>query len=119
MVEEDDIEDVVMGYCKEIFTSLNLSNMDQVLDLVDPCITSNIIAVLLEAFTVEEVIKSLHQIHLTKAPNLDGIPTLFFKNNMDPSFINGAYITLILKTHNPSALKIIDPLAYAMWFSNL
>lgn len=104
--------------------------MDQVLDSIDPCITTDIAAVLQQTFTKEEVIESFYQIHPTKAPGLDGMPALLFKNfwhiidkdilhtvlvilnnNMDLSFINDTYIALIPTSHNPKCTKDYRPIS--------
>lgn len=101
-----------------------------VLDAVDPCIFSNMVAVLQESFIEEEVLSTLHEIHLTKALGPNGIPALFFKNfwhvidndvlhtilvvfndNLEPSYLNKTHIVLIPKISNPKNTKDFRPIS--------
>lgn len=79
MNDVDEIENIIIGYFTEIFTSSNPKDLDIVIDSVDLYITSDITVLLHKAFTEEEVIESFHQTYLTKAQSLYGMPALFFK----------------------------------------
>lgn len=80
-LEEDETKRVITNYFRDIFTSSNLRDLHYFLDSFKPCITPYIAAVLQEVFIKEEVLESLHQIHPTEAPGLDGIPTFLLTIN--------------------------------------
>lgn len=130
MKEEDDIEEIILNYFREIFTSSSPTDLDLVLDSVEPYINSNMTQLLEVALTKDKVLASLHQIHPTKALGLDGTPALFFQkfwhvintdvlqtvlailnNNMDPSFINNTHIILIPKIENPKTTRDYRPIS--------
>lgn len=56
----------MVGYFREIFTSSNPSYLNCVLNDMDLCITTNMVATLAEPFTRAEVLTSLHQTTLLK-----------------------------------------------------
>lgn len=87
-------------------------------------------AFLKKAFTEEEIINSLHQIHLTKVSGPDSVLALFFhkywhaidrdvinfvliilNSNIDPSFLNKTYVVLIPKIKNPKSTRDFRPIS--------
>ena len=48
------------------------------IDAIEECITPEMNKELLKEFKPEEVRRELNQMHLTKAPDPDGMPPLFF-----------------------------------------
>lgn len=58
--KKDEIEEIILGYFKAIFTSSNPTNLNVVLDLVGLCMTSDMAAALQEPFTEAEALESLH-----------------------------------------------------------
>lgn len=61
------MESIIVGYCKKIFSSSDLFDLDSVLKSVDHCITLEMAASLQEPFIEAEILDSLHQILPTKA----------------------------------------------------
>ena len=73
-------KDIIHGYFLDLFTSSSPSNVDinSVLTYVKAKVTTDMNNKLLRPFTSDEVHKAMLDMHLTKAPGLDGLPTLFY-----------------------------------------
>ena len=76
--EESVTEAIILDYFKNIFTSDCPTNFDASVDAIEECITPEMNKELLKEFKPEEVRGELNQKHLTKAPDPDGMPPLFF-----------------------------------------
>jgi len=75
---------VVGGTCVSLLKgrSNGLNNTQQLLDVVEPCVTSEMNDSLLAEFS-EEVVAALNSIGDLKAPGPDGMPSAFYKNFWD------------------------------------
>ena len=69
---------IILDYFKNIFTSDCPTNFDASIDAIEECITPEMNKELLKEFKPEEVRRELNKMHLTKAPDPDGMPPLFF-----------------------------------------
>lgn len=126
--DENEIEKIMVGYFKEIFTNSNFLEQNYALDVVDTCIITDMTAFLQEPFTEAKILESLHQIHPTHGPH--GMPVFFFhkfqqvvekevlhtclvivNNNMDPSSLNKTHIVLIPKVTSPKSIKDFKPIS--------
>ena len=67
------IATVAEKYFQDLFTTTNPSNMDNVLNAVDRVVTPNMNHMLLQPYTLDEVM------HLSKSPGLDGMSPFFFQ----------------------------------------
>lgn len=78
--EDDvDISRVLSDYFKVLFTSSSPSGIDEATNLVVGRVSQQHLIVLNDPFTREEIEEALFQMHPTKAPGLDGFPTLFYQ----------------------------------------
>ena len=78
--QEDDqkIEEVVVAYYKELFTTSQPTKFSELLRAVQPKVTTSMNQMLTRDFNVAEVKLALKQMHPQKAPSLDDMPSLFF-----------------------------------------
>ena len=67
------IATVAEKHFQDLFTTTNPSNMDSVLNAVDRMVTPNMNHMLLQPYTLDEVM------HLSKSPRLDGMSPFFFQ----------------------------------------
>ena len=82
MWQEDDqkIEEVVVAYYKELFTTSQPTEFSELLHVVQPKVTTSMNQMLTRDFNVAEVKLALKQMHPQKAPGLDDMPSLFFQH---------------------------------------
>lgn len=121
---------VLKEYFIKLFSTDGDCDMTQVIESVEPKVTSDMNEYLNRAYTPEEVKQALNQMHPTKAPGQDGMPPLFFQNiwsivepsfvatclgilnhGHDPTSLNLTYIVLIPKTKNPKNAKDFRPIS--------
>ena len=77
--DEEGISYIFFDYYQQLFTSSNLSMIDEVVAHIPFTITDELNAELLADFTREEVVVALKQMEPLKALGLDGLPPLFFQ----------------------------------------
>lgn len=75
---DEEVEKVMRNYFIDLFTLVNTCNMHQVLEVVEPRVTTEMDDLLLQPYTEAEIKKALKQMHPTKALGPDGMPPLFF-----------------------------------------
>ena len=80
--QEDDakIEEIVMEYYWDLFTSGNPSDLEELLQVVQPKVTSGMNQSLTKDFTVNEARLALKQMYPLKGPGPDGMPPLFYQH---------------------------------------
>ena len=117
----ESIATTAIAYFESLFTTSNPCRISEVTDTIATRVTDEMNQGLIAAFTKEEVVTALKQMHPTKAPGLDGMSAIFFQKywdvvgdditcmvlnvlNFDMSIadINRTNITLIPKINNPS-----------------
>ena len=75
----EDVAEVAVHYFENIFSSSMFDRMDECLNAVNHRLSSNMLNVLSNEFSADEVKTALFQIGLTKAPGPDGMNALFYK----------------------------------------
>ena len=78
--DEEIIGGIVLDYYTDLFTSNNPTGFDEILEAVQPRVTSSMNQKLTMEFTADEVNVALKQMYPLKAPRLDGMPHLFFQH---------------------------------------
>ena len=76
--EEQLIEEIVVNYYKDLFTTSNPTNFNELLEAVETKVSPSMNQMLIRDFTTREVEQALKQMHPQKAPGPDGMPPLFF-----------------------------------------
>lgn len=69
-----------MGYFASIYKSDRPTNFEASLSAISTWVSLKMIEELLANFKADEVWSALKQMHPTKAPRLDGMSQIFFKN---------------------------------------
>ena len=118
--KETEIESIATEYFRELFKSQSSHHIEEVLEVVTPCINEVDNFFLTAEFIAKEIHQTLKQMHPSKAPEPDGMPALFFQKFW--SFIGtdviryclsilneGVSMTNINKTHIVLIPKIKDP----------
>jgi len=65
-------------YFRELFSTYNLSQLDDFLGSISQVVTKSMNTELLRVFTRQEVEVALKQMAPLKAPGLDGMPPIFY-----------------------------------------
>ena len=78
--DEGKIEEIVVEYYNNLFTSSSPSDFSELLQAIQPKVTLLMNQMLLKPFKGEEVRVALKQMYPLKAPGLDGMPPLFFQH---------------------------------------
>lgn len=113
-------EKILIDYFSSIYSSSNPSGIDEVCCAAGEEIDATTTDLCSTPFEENEVKESIFQMHPTKAPRPDGLPTLFFhkywstvgkdvvvvalevlNNQRDPDDINSTFIALIPKIKQP------------------
>ena len=80
MVHSDDqIVETAINYFQDLFTSSNSADFSGVLNAVDHVVTPAMNITLLQRYSSEEVKQALFQMHPSKSPGPDGMPSIFFQ----------------------------------------
>jgi hypothetical protein len=124
------MESIAVAYFNHLFTSSIPSTVGEVVQYVDPVVTTDTNADLMRPFTYDEVKRALFQMHPSKAPGPDGMTVLFFQKcwhvvGTDVSHvvldflnsgrmlgcINFTHIVLIPKVKNPQCMSQFRPIS--------
>ena len=79
-VDETKMEEIVVQYYNNLFTSSNLSEFNEILNAVQPKVLTSMNQELVRNFTEHEVRLALKQMYYLKATSLDGMSSLFFQH---------------------------------------
>lgn len=128
--EEGEIRDLVSNFYRELFLASAGTRMEELMESINPKVSTPMNDGLLQPFTVEEVKMGLDAIGDLKAPGADGMTSLFYKKYWDtvgeditkevlhflnggalPSRWNETIIVLIPKVKNPEKLKDLRPIS--------
>ena len=74
------IGNTFVEYFEQLFTSSQPTVGDELLEAIQTKVTDRMNSTLLQDFRAHEVEKALKQMHLMKAPRLDGMPPLFYQH---------------------------------------
>ena len=127
---KDSITAAAISYFEKIYSTSSPSGINEVTHALSRCVTEDMNAELTKAFTRDEVINALKQLHPTKAPGPDGMSAIFFhkywdivglniinmvlnvlNSNMPITEINKTNITLIPKTSQPFKMAEFRPVS--------
>ena len=128
--EEEEKRRFITNYFRDLFRSGGVVDSHELTDIVPSRVTDEMNNSLVAEFTPEEVKSALTAIGDLKAPGLDGMPALFYKNFWEivgekvtqealnvlnggqlPEGWNEATIVLIPKVKNPDKLKDLRPIS--------
>ena len=126
----ESIAAIPIAYFELLFTTSNPCRISEVTDSIPTRVTDEMNQGLIAAFTKEEMVTALKQMHPTKAPSPDGMSAIFFQKywdvvgdditcmvlnvlNSDMSIadINRTNITLIPKINSPSKMSDFRPIS--------
>ena len=115
---------IAIAYFESLFTTSNPCRISEVIDSIPTKVTDEMNQGLITAFTKEEMVTTLKQMHPTKASSPDGMSAIFFQkywdvggdditcmvlnvlnSNMSIADINRTNITLIPKINSPSKMS--------------
>jgi hypothetical protein len=127
---EDKVEKLLLDYFKELFTTAGPLNVEETCEVVREKLSQEDKVRCAEAFTSDEVLAAIDQMHPLKAPGPDGLPALFFQkywhivghevqdmvlnalnNNGRLNDLNKTFIVLIPKGKNPHSPKDYRPIS--------
>lgn len=118
--EENQIGNLLVQYYSNLFTSSNPTQLDIVLNRVEPRVSEEMNEQLLRPFEASELHNALKQMESITTPGLDGLLPLFYKqfwskvghedsdailavlnSRTIPNNINHTFLTIIPKVHSP------------------
>ena len=118
--EEEQVGELLIQYYSNLFASCNSTQFDQVLNGVEPRVSSSMNEDLLRPFEASEVQIALKQMDFDIAPGPDRLPPMFYKkfwskvghdiskavlavlnSGTIPNDLNHTFLTLIPKIHSP------------------
>ena len=127
--DKESISATAIAYFQNIYTTSSPSSIEEITRAIPMRITREMNEELIKPFTVEEVIKALHQIHPTKALGPNGMSAVFFQkywgivgtditnmvlnvlnHNLPMIALNKTNIVLIPKTAHPSKMTEFRPI---------
>jgi hypothetical protein len=76
---ENQVEDIAVNYFRNIFTTSHPTRIGETLSAVETVVSEETNQRLLQPFTPEEVRTALVQMHPSKAPGADGMPSFFYQ----------------------------------------
>ena len=80
---EENVSAMIVDFYTKIFSSLNLSGLESVIQHTKGVVSADMNASLIEDFTSLEVEAALRQMAPLKAPSPDGMPPIFFQHYWD------------------------------------
>jgi hypothetical protein len=130
MEQEAEKRALVTNYYNNLFQSNVGNRLDELLQYVQPKVSTEMNEALIKEFTAEEIKLGLDSIGDLKAPGSDGTPALFYKKYWDicgvdiirevkhfleggamPEKWNGTIVVLIQKVMKPEKLKDLRPIS--------
>uniref|UniRef100_A0A453D5J8 Reverse transcriptase domain-containing protein n=1 Tax=Aegilops tauschii subsp. strangulata TaxID=200361 RepID=A0A453D5J8_AEGTS len=128
--EGEELTNYICSYFQDLFTSRTGNRLHELIDKVEPRITTPMHAVLDAEFTREEVKAALDHIGDLKAPGPDGMPSILYKKHWHfmgdrvvdevlavlnggpiPEGWNETIVVLIPKVRTPSRIKDLRPIS--------
>lgn len=130
VVNQDGMCSLVTDYYRTLFTSQQGTRCDELLQQVPTKVTDAMNMELMKPYSDEEIKNALFSMGDLKAPGLDGMPALFYKNFWEkvgldvgkevksllngsemPAHWNETVVVLIPKIPNPERLKDLRPIS--------
>ena len=128
--EEQIIEEIVVDYYKNLFTTSSPTNFNEILEAEETKVSPSMNHMLNRDFTAREVEQALKQMHPQKAPGPNDMPPLFFQHfwsisgeevtktvldflnlGIFPPNFNETNIVLIPKVNNPKIVTDFRPIS--------
>ena len=125
-----EIAKVAVSYFERLYMTSNPDKILEVVEAIDPKVSTDMNQSLIKQFTRDEVEAALKQMHPSKSPGPDGMPALFYQkywdivgsdvvsmilnvlnSNTSMADINKTYITLIPKVNNPAKMTDFRPIS--------
>jgi len=129
-MDDQQVENIIVGYFTDIFSTQGDTNSTILIDAIEPVVTTDMNDSLTQEFTVEEVHRALKQMHPKKSPRPNGMPPFFyqhfwsligdcvtktvlnfFNHNIIPPKFNETHVVLILKIKNPKKITQYRPIS--------
>ena len=79
-VDETKMEEIVVEYYNNLFTSSNPSEFNEILNAIQPKVSTSMNQELVRNFTEHEVRLALKQMYSLRTPSPNGMPPLFFQH---------------------------------------
>lgn len=73
-----DVEQIILDYYLDLFTSSGLTNFAELVDAIEPKVTHEMYSNLIMQFHANEVKKALKQMYPLKALDPNSMPSLFY-----------------------------------------
>ena len=128
--DEQGIHNLITNFYKDLFCSCAGNRYDELLSQVEPKVTPLMNQILMKEFADDEIKAALDSMGDLKAPGMDGMPALFFKQYWDTVGAdvtrevkkllqggemqkgwNETVVVLIPKVSNPERLKDLRPIS--------
>jgi len=81
--DEDNIYIVFTYYFKDIFSSINTMNTNEIIHTIKNIVSRGMKGIIEKRFTTEEVHTPISQMNCFVAPGPDGLPTMFYHRFSD------------------------------------
>ena len=136
--DESKLGDIAMAYLDKLFTSSKPDDFTEILNAIQPKVTTTMNEELTRAFTAQEIRVALKQMYPIKAPSLDGMPPIFFQHFwstcdkvvtttvldfrnhvISPPNFNETHIVLIPKIKEPKQVSDYRPITLCNVVSKL
>ncbi|KAA3460385.1 reverse transcriptase [Gossypium australe] len=130
VTEANKISKIATGYFKDLFSSKEVRNSDNLIPAISPCITEELNKNLMKEFQAEEVVEVIKSIAPLKASSKDGFPAIFFQKywhivgnevtryclnilngRRDIEEVNHTSIVLIPKVISPNTMSHFRPIS--------
>lgn len=127
---DDSVAGLLENYYRDLFTSSNLSEVEDVIQHTSRVVTEDMNNGLIGDFTRDEVELALHQMAPLIGPGFDGMPPIFYQHycqsigvdvtdamldclntEIISTGLNHTYITLIPKVKSPEKVSDFRPIA--------
>ena len=122
---KDQMESMTTSFYKQLYTSVGVQDMEQVLETIPRKVTDDMNSTLNAPYSGQEVKTALFQMFPTKALGPDGFPSHFYQRHWEvcgqevtkavlrivrgeesPECINDTFLVLIPKVMNPTLLSV-------------
>ena len=127
---DSEVAEAAVSYFENLYRTSHPDKILEVVEAVDPKVSDEMNQFLIKQFTRDEIEAALKQMHPTKSPGPDSMPTIFFQNywdivgndvvgmvlnvlnsNISMTDINKTFITLIPKINNPTKMSDFRPIS--------
>ena len=79
-ISQSQVNDTILEFYRDLFTTVNLENLADVVEVIPQVVTESMNDTLTRAFTIQEVEVVVKEMAPLKAPGPDGMPLLFYQS---------------------------------------